>query len=178
MARKCKCKICRTEGTTDTFYKVTNEKGKNSYFCSEEEYKQSLEEKVKYKELMCFISEQILGYKEGQIVPPVLVKKIMQLKQFYNYEVILKAFELKKDDIHYWIIVKNFNSEYGKVSYIMKIIEGCINDVHDEWVRKKSQHHQQEKHDINSLMNEDIIIKNRNIKNDNSILDFLEEDDL
>ena len=37
MARKCKCKVCKTELMTDVAFKVTHN-GKNSYYCSESEY--------------------------------------------------------------------------------------------------------------------------------------------
>ena len=38
MARKVKCKICKKELTSDKAYKVTDEKGRNCYYCSKEEY--------------------------------------------------------------------------------------------------------------------------------------------
>ena len=40
MARRVICKNCTNELTTDIAFKVTDEKGKNSYYCSKEEYEQ------------------------------------------------------------------------------------------------------------------------------------------
>lgn len=78
MARKCTCQICKTKGNTDSFYKVTDDKGKNKYYCSQLEYESYTLEKEKRNNLMKFIAEEVLGYEEGQIVPPVLIKKLVQ----------------------------------------------------------------------------------------------------
>jgi hypothetical protein len=34
MARKVTCQICKSKGDTDTFYKVTDDKGRSKYYCN------------------------------------------------------------------------------------------------------------------------------------------------
>ncbi|MFS0657495.1 hypothetical protein AB1L07_02555 [Niallia alba] len=179
LARKCTCQICKTKGFTDSFYKVTDDKGKNKYYCSQLEYESYTLEKEKRNNLMKFIAEEVLGYEVGQIVPPVLIKKIGTMNQFYDYEVIQKCFEVNKETIEYWLNNKNFTSEYGMISYILKIIEGNINDIHKQWKYHKQQTITIENTDLDvNIINqiETIVPKTKPV--DNGILDFLDDNDL
>lgn len=177
MARKCTCQLCKTVGTTDTFYKVTDEKRRNKYYCNKEEYENHINEKFKREELLKFIAEEVFEYEDGQIVHPIMIKKIGQLNKFYDYEVIWECFKVNKDNIQYWIKTKNFDSEFGMVSYVMKIIEGSINDIHKNWKYKKRQ----EQYDNSSGVDLEILNINSKINNersDNGILEFLDEEDI
>lgn len=179
MARKCTCQICKAIGDTQSFYKVTDEKGKNKYYCNQQEYKHFNLEKEKRNNLMKYVAEEILGYEEGQIVPPVLIKKIGIMNQFYDYEVIQKCFEVNKDSIQFWINNKKFTSEYGMISYILKIIEGNINDIHKQWKYQKQQTITIENTDLDvNIINqiETMVPKVKSV--DNGILDFLDDNDL
>ncbi|MEI2465148.1 hypothetical protein [Niallia taxi] len=179
MARKCTCQICKSKGDTATFYKVTDDKGKNKYYCSKAEYNHFNIEKEKKQLLMKYIAEEVLGYVDGQIVPPILIKKIGDLNKFYDYEVIHKCFELNNDSIKYWIENKGFTSEYGMISYIMKIIESNINDLYKQWKYHKQQTSTIENNVLDvSIINEIEITKPVNKKVDHGILDFLDENEL
>lgn len=179
MGRKVKCKICRAEGNSNTFYKVTNDKGVNSYFCNKEEYDLREKEKKDRYELLKYIAEEILQYEDGQIVPPSMVKKIEKLHEFYTYEIIHESFRMNKDDIQYWIKVKGFTSEFGMASYIMKIIEGSINDIYKQWKYKQQQSVIQESHLVDvQILNDTKESKKINKNNDNGILSFLNEEDI
>lgn len=177
MARKCICKICKAKGDTDTFYKVTDEKGKNRYYCNQQEFETYINEKVKREDLIKYIAEDVLDYEEGQIVPVVLLKKIQEMNKFYDYEVIHDCFKENQETIQYWIDTKNFTSEYGMVSYIMKIIEGSINDVYKKWKFKKRQNQKQQVNSISlDIINE---INTDTVKKKNkSIMAFLDEEDV
>lgn len=177
MARSCTCKICKKKGTTDTFHKVTDDKGTNKYYCSEEEYNGHVNEMKRQKELKEYIAVDVLNYEEGQIVPPVMIKKLSQLNKFYDCEVIHECFIEKKEDIQYWITTKNFTNEYGMVSYVMKIIEGSINDTYNKWKYKKKQEQSKSGNEIDlGIINElnDIPIK----KKDGNLMEFLDEEDI
>jgi hypothetical protein len=177
MARSCTCQICKKKGTSDVFYKVTNDKGQNKYYCSKEEYDGHVYEIKRQKELKEYIAVEILNYEEGQIVPPVMIKKLNELNKFYDCEVIHECFKEKKEDIQYWITTKNFANEYGMVSYVMKIIEGSINDTYTKWKHKKNQEQKKDSNEIDlGIMNETKV--NVITKKDTGILEFLDEEDI
>lgn len=176
MARSCKCQICGKKGTTDTLFQV-NENGKNKYYCNQEEYDVFMKERFKREELIKYISEQVFEYEDGQIVSPVLLKKIKELKGFYDYEVIHECFIINKDNIQYWIKTKNFTSEYNMICYIMKIIECNINDVYSKWKYKKRQLQAQEKTYVDLSINE-LNANHVTQKKDDGILAFLDEGDI
>ncbi|WJV20807.1 hypothetical protein QU593_10355 [Rossellomorea marisflavi] len=179
MGRKVVCKICKEKGDSDLFFFTTDEKGRRKYYCSESEYNDFLNQKEKRYKLLDYIAVEILKYEEGQIVPPVMTKKIQALNEFYDYEVLKECFKQNKESIHYWIKVKNFQSEYGMASYIMKIIEGSVNDVYNSWKHKKRVIERQETDKVNvDIMNQ---LENNTVKkneNDEGILAFLDEEDI
>jgi hypothetical protein len=177
MARSCTCQICKKKGTSDVFYKVTNDKGQNKYYCSKEEYDEHVYEIKRQRELKEYIAVEVLNYDEGQIVPPVMVKKIGELNKFYDCEVIHECFIEKKEDIQYWITAKNFSNEYGMVSYVMKIIEGSINDTYVKWKYKKKQEQSQSGNEIDlGIINE--LNDSPTRKKGNDITEFLDEEDI
>ena len=175
MKRKCVCKICKRKGTTDVFFGAI-EGGKKKYYCNEQEYINYMREKDSKDELFTYIAKDVLQYEEGQILPPILIKKINELHNFYDYEVIHECFVICKDNITYWMTTKSFTSEFGKVSYIMKIIENKINDVYDKWKFKQRQHAQQENYNLDSLING--INESKPSVSSGGILDFLDEEDV
>lgn len=177
MGRKVVCQICKTKGDSDIFYKVTDDKGKNKYYCNKEEYDNLKLEQKKFKDLMVYVAEEVLGYEDGQIVPPVIVKKVRNMNKFYDYDVIHECFSINKETIQYWINNKNFDSEYGMSSYIMKIIESSINDVYNKWKHRKTVEQRQENDSINLIINEEVKQTSNNNKN-NAILEFLDEEDI
>ena len=178
MARKVRCKICKNHGDTESFYKVSISDGKNGYYCSKEEYENYQDNIRKQKELKEYVASEILNYDEGQIVPPIMVKKLHDLNKFYDWEVIHETFKVSKENINYWNSVKNFESEFGKISYIMKIIEGNINDVYKSWKYKKQQKLKQENNLVDLEMMNQLDNHNTRKKNDNGILAFLDEEDI
>jgi len=135
MARKVKCQITGEYGTSDTFYKASN----GHYYKSKEIYEQDKKDKKYYsliKDTICF---EFLGYQKGQKFPTTLTKKLKELS-FYPNEVIYKTIQDQKENIEYWILRKDFSSDYGKIAYIFAIITNNINDVYRNW--KINQHQQ------------------------------------
>lgn len=178
MGRKVTCKICKTKGDSDIFYRITNEKGLNSYYCSKSEYENMINEQQKRYELLKYVAEEVLEYDNGQIVPPSMVKRISKLNEFYDFEVIHEVFRQSKETIQYWINNKNFTSEFGMSSYVMRIIEGNINDVYNSWKFKKQQEIKQENIPINVELISQIEELKPNTKVDDGILGFLDEEDI
>lgn len=178
MARKVVCKLCKNKGDTDTFYKVTDEKGKNKYYCSQEEYDNYQHEKLKRENMLKFIAEEVFQYEEGQIIHPTMISKLSNLNKFYDNEVIHECFVMNKDTIQYWTSTKNFSNEYGMVSYIMKIIEGSINDVYNKWKHRKTQQVKQEVANLDVQILNDVKQVSHNNESTNGILAFLDEEDM
>lgn len=178
VGRMVKCKICKTKGDSDVFFRVTNEKGVNSYYCNQDEYEHMINEQQKRYDLLKYVAEDILAYEDGQIVPPSMVKKIGQLNEFYDFEVIYETFKQNKETIQYWINTKGFTSEYGMASYVMKIIEGNINDIYKSWKYKKQQEVKQE----NTFVDVELIEQMNEVKtvtkSDDGISGFLDEEDM
>jgi len=180
MARKVVCKICRAKGDSDSFFKVSDEQGKSKYYCNKMEYETFINEKEKRDDVLKYIAIDVFNYDEGQFIPPVLIKKLNELHSFYDYEVIQECFKDNKDNIHYWIGAKNFTNEYNMVSYVMKIIEGSINDTYAKWKFKKKQETKQENTSVDlDIMNQLDNEKEKNsTKNNGGILAFLDEEDI
>jgi hypothetical protein len=177
MVRKVTCKLCKNKGDTDTFYKLTDEHGKSKYYCNQEEYDNFMNEKLKREKLIDFVVIDVFGYEEGQTINSILFKKLKDLNNFYDNDVIHECFKEHKDTIQYWIKTKGF-TEFNTICYVMKIIEGNINDVYKKWKIKKQQEVKQENNsvDLETLNQLDNHTKNK--KKNCGIATFLDEEDM
>jgi hypothetical protein len=168
MARKVKCSITKEEGTNETFYKVNDK-----YYKSQEIYENDKLQKQLYKEIIDYVCNDFLNYKQGQIFPTSLTKKLKELS-FYDNEVILKTLKTKSKEIDYWLQNKTFDSDYGKVSYIFAIVKNSINDIYKQWKHEKDIIKREITIDTSVTVDE-IPISH---KQKGSILEFLEEGDI
>lgn len=130
MSRKVICRICGKQTTNDIAYKVTIN-GKNNYFCTKEEYDTKQKEKESKDKCIRTIGE-ILGVK---IVPPVMVKKVNELREFYDYIVIEKTFKECTSIILWALETKDFNSEFVKAKYIISIVVNNIDKVYKKHIK-------------------------------------------
>jgi YHS domain-containing protein len=178
MARKVTCQICKAKGDTDTFYKVTDDKGRSKYYCSQEEYESFQLEKEKRQRLIDYILIEVFNYEKGQTVNSILFKKLKELSSFYDVEVIHECFVEQKENIQYWIRTKQFTNEFNMICYVMKIIEGNINDTYKKWKFKKQQELKRENNSVDfDVLNQ--LDNNTTKKNtENGILSFLDEEDI
>ena len=126
MARRVICKNCTNELTTDIAFKVTDEKGKNSYYCSKEEYEQMINEKTSKNKCLETIKE-IMNIK---MLPPIMVKKVNELRDFYDYIIIEKTFKESRESIEWSLESKEFNNEFTKAKYITSIVANNIDRVY------------------------------------------------
>jgi hypothetical protein len=177
MTRKVTCQICKTKGDNESFYKVTDDKGKSKYYCNKEEYDSFKLEKEKRERLVDFILLDVFGYEKGQTVNSKLFKKLKDLSSFYDVEVIHECFREQKDNIQYWIKVKGF-TEYNMICYVMKIIEGNINDTYKKWKFTKQQELKKENNSVDLDIINQLDMKEPKKTNDNGILAFLDEEDI
>lgn len=168
MARKCKCHITGEIGTTDTFVKIGN-----YYYKSQAVYDADQKIKQSYKQLVEYICYEFLGYGDGQPFPSSLPKFIKKL-DYYDNEVILEAFKECANDIHYWLRNKEFSGEYGKLSYMFKIVEGRIADINKRVLLRQKQERETKRVTVESEDLTELGTKKRG----KDISHFLDEDDL
>lgn len=128
--RKVKCRACGKESTNDVAFKVTVN-GKNIYYCSEDEYN----EKRKENDNKTKCLETITGIFGVKMLPPVMVKKVNELRQFYDYIVIEKTFKECTDKISWALETKDFNSEFSKAKYIVSIVANNIDKVYKKYIK-------------------------------------------
>ena len=168
MARSCKCHITGETGTTDTFVKI----GKY-YYKNQEIYDAEQKRKETYKSLIDYICYEFLGYGDGQPFHTSLPKKIKELS-FYDYETILETFQKCHDDICYWMEHKQFETEYGKLSYIFAMVKDKLSDVRSDRIRREKQSENTKKTEIECGDLSSIGTKHRG----KDISSFLNDDEL
>lgn len=132
--RKVKCKSCKKELYNTEAYQVI-EGAKKSYYCTEEEYKDIQSEKEQYKTCL----ERIAEVMNIKFVPPVMLKKINELREFYNYCVIERTFIECKSTIQWALDNKEFNSEFVKAKYITSIVANNIAKVDKKIKQEKKE---------------------------------------
>jgi len=171
MARKCKCKKCGAQLTTDIAFKVVV-KGVNHYYCNEPEYNKLQAYKLKRRNTMSYIFD-MFSYNSDQLLPPVMIKKINVLAKTYDYDVIKETFKKDKKTLLYWWNLENkFTNEYNKVSYVMRIIENNINDTYKSMRIDKKQN---EVSRSKVIIQDEALTKVKNIIN-KDISSFIEEE--
>lgn len=178
MARKVKCLKCDKFGTNETYFKGEI-KGKSRYFCNEFEYDMYINEeetkgilKRQRNDFINWIVESYYNYEPGMIFPTTLSKRLNPLFEFYPLEVVKESFEVNAEILNWAATNKDFNNEFSKTCYIMKIVESSINDCYNKY---KSNIKIQVKPDVivdYDLM--DQVIENTVDKNNNDISSFLD----
>lgn len=170
MARKCSCKICKKQLTTDIAFKVSNGKT-SSYYCNEEEYKEYLyKQEIKDK---CY--QTISRVTRSPLITPMMKKEINLINQFYEYNIIERTFIDCENSINWFLDNKFEGSEYAKTKYISTIIQNSINNVYNKYIKeqedmKKLFKTQDSKEVDMEIMN----ISNDNKTNNTDISSFLD----
>ena len=212
MSRQVTCKYCKSKGSSLEMYKIpTNiECTRFEYYCDENEYKQlkdvleqkkllkeakklekelMLAEKKKrteeYNDLMKYVMQELLEYEKGMVFPTILVKRIQELAKFYSYILIKQAFYKNSDTIKWALKTYSHFTEYQMMSYIMKVVEGNINDLykqnkeHDK-VRERIEKEMKSKESkIDAEIYHEVVEEVKYVKKENkSIQSFLDDDDL
>ena len=106
-------------------YRVTIN-GKSTYYCNSEEYNKLIKETIDKNKCLETIKE-IMNIK---MLPPIMVKKVNELRDFYDYIVIEKAFKESRESIEWSLESKEFNNEFTKAKYITSIVANNIDRVY------------------------------------------------
>lgn len=174
MARKVKCKICKKELTSDKAYKVIDEKGKNSYYCSKEEYYNMMEEKENKSKCLTMLSEIF----DIEFCPPVVVKELNKIREYYDYNIIMET--LKDQNVAEtarWFL-SNKQFDYGCVRYVFTLVENNIPKIYkkrQEELEKIRKMLEGNKNDIDIDIMNNMDNKTIEISNDNDISQWLDD---
>lgn len=101
------------------------------------------EEREAWDSLYEYVRTKVMRYDSNQALPSQMVLRLkgMLNGKFmangstkdmanYSYDVVLNTFKYSMPDIQRALNNKSFNSEWHKFLYIMKIVEGNLNDVY------------------------------------------------
>ena len=128
MTRKCKCKACGKQLTTDIAYLYTylTKTGKEikQYYCSEEEFENLERDKKLYKECL-YETDKIL---ERPITNSIRNKELAELHEQYSWEEILRCIKSKSDEINMMIKQNGIENDYQQIRYMMQTIKNVIYD--------------------------------------------------
>ena len=132
MGRRVRCCVTGEYGTNDTFYR--DEKTRRYYKSKEvfDAYRAPID---KRREVLDIVAD-LVGYYHGEKFPSSITAKIKELEEIYDIFTVYDTFIEKREDIQYALDSRDFETEYGKCSYIMAII---VNNINDIWIRKKRE---------------------------------------
>ena len=174
MSRKCKCKICNKELTTDKAYKITRINNKtnkktNMYYCSKEEYDNYIKDKEDKIDCISYIVDLL----KLDFNLPVLKKELKEIEDKYNYIIIKRAFEYSRDTIE-WFLGRNEDcNDFNKIRYSITVVKGNIRKVAKEYEKemkdKEALFKKEDDFDIDIMNNID---NENNKKNNNNIHDI------
>lgn len=153
MARKCKCKLCKNQLTTDVAYKIVNN-GKNEYYCDDIEYEAHLKEMTCKQEVLEYINK-ILGYES---VNTIIYKELATIHKTFSYEEILNCFNCQGDKIIELININGIDREFNIIRYMYGVISRSIADDTKEFKANRN------KKIVKKISSEEIDIDSNNIK--------------
>lgn len=126
MARKCKCKICKTSLTTDIAYKVVNNSGKNEYYCSQQEY-ENFRSEIEYRHKFSLKLDEIFG---GDPIINNYKWTLYNQMDMYTNEEIYNCLLVKEKDIVWALSTKLVGeSEATQLRYTFGILKNSIRDT-------------------------------------------------
>lgn len=125
---KAKCKICGNELDTKTAYKITDQNGKNKYFCSESEFEKEEERKKKIAEDKDKVYRLICDIMDTQeIVNTALYKEWVEWSKVATNSKIAQYLEENKS--YLTSAIKRLSStEYAKIRYLSAVLKNSLKD--------------------------------------------------
>ena len=134
--RRCKCRICGKQLTTDIAYCIRDKV--NQYYCSEYEYTEYNRKKAEETEIrqrLFEMFEYVIGYRTTNTA---IFKYINQWK---NIQFAADAIDYHKEEITDIISKKTFDKEYPMLSYIAAIVNNHLQD----WIKEYKSKIEEEK---------------------------------
>lgn len=168
MARKVKLQDTGEYSTSDIAYRGSNGK----YYSSKESFEKYNKNK-EYRQKCINLMFDIMGYKDNMILPTYFYKSLTKFEGV-GYEALYNTMIRQDGSVQWTLKNKYFNSETGKIMYVMAIYN---NNIMDEY--KKIVADERAKKHI-SAKNEEIAEVSTEIKTDRkqetkNISKFLED---
>ena len=165
MARKCKCKYCGKQLTTDIAwvyeYLTDDLEIKKKYYCNEDCYK--AEEKAKLIQEDCFEKlDNLLGFKTKSNI--YFRKLLKDITEVYDYEVLQKYLINESNNIELALGRIDFTSTNNKINYFMTILQNNIDNYKKVFEEQRIQEVAKEIEIIESVS--DINVTQRRNKRD------------
>ena len=126
-----KCRICGNKIDKVKAFKVLNGTI-NMYYCSEEEYKDSLKANISKDNVFKSI-EKIFGYK---CTHTSIFKELSEISKIYSNEKIGIYLEENEEYLRK-IMLKEFSGEYGKIRYFSTILRNNLQNYKHKTVDVK-----------------------------------------
>ena len=172
--KKVRCFLTKEYGTNETFYRPEDGPHSNHYFKNKEIYDEWRSKAEIRKKINDMIAD-FTGYYNGEVFPTVVPKKLKELEEKYDIFTVYDTIIDKKNDIQYAMDSMEFNSEYGKCSYLMAIIVNNINDVSKRKKRKEKLKAKEEIEANSDYFEFKFMPRPVTNKNDRDISQFLED---
>lgn len=152
-----KCKSCGKKIERDIAYKIVI-KGKNNYYCSQNEFESAEKEKKARLEVL-ELARMILDDTLNTLLP----KELKQIAENHSYYKILQY--LNNDlNIRNIISRKSFSNEYAKIKYFSAIVR---NNIGNFYVEKES--------DNKKIEVEYVQVKHKPKKRKKSLNEYIDE---
>lgn len=134
MARKCKCKICKSSLTTDIAYKVVNNRNQNEYYCNQEEYEERRKE-IEYRTMFSLKLDEIFG---GEPIINNYKWTLYKQMNMYTNEEIYNCLLVNKKNIE-WALSEKLRdaSETNQLQYVFAILNNSIKDTSKVYRKNK-----------------------------------------
>lgn len=120
-----KCRICKNKIERNEAYKVVV-KDKNQYYCNAEEFSEWNRENENRMKSIDLIFELI-----GETTNTSLMKELSQIAKVHSYTKIANYLETNMFDLDI-SMNKEFETEYGKIRYLMAIVKNSIADFKEK----------------------------------------------
>jgi len=174
MPRRVKCQATGEYGTSDFFIKIGGK-----YYKSQEIYDENERKKKERNKTFGYFKYNFLKLDKKQHLPTIVYKEVNNINS-YGFDIINATIEENMDSIMYALSHKDFNSEVGKVRYVMAIIKNNINDIYKKEQRlNKSSLESRCKVEQGAITEEEIAIEDKPIlvKPKRDIRAWLEDDE-
>lgn len=143
------------------------------------------EEREAWDSLYEYVRTKVMRYDSNQALPSQMVLRLkgMLNGKFmangstkdmanYSYDVALNTFKYSMPDIQRALNNKSFNSEWHKFLYVMKIVEGNLNDVYMRMKGAERAREEAESYDISYASNYVSTFKAKEKEDNNKLNDL------
>lgn len=168
MGRKVKLHDTGLYGDSSVNFRAPNKK----YYTTKDAYLKC-EKNKKYRQMCIDKMYDLLGYKQGMIIPTYFYKKLKDYEPM-GYECVYETMCSQEKSVSWAMKNKQFPNEIGRAMYVLAIIDNHVMDEYKKIVRNERLY----KVDENSVVfneNVELDIENNTEKKKTDISQWLED---